>query len=865
MASDHFGLIKFLTLVMATSVSASEEAKALLIWKSSFKNQTLTSPLSSWTNTNTNSLCTSWFGVSCNSQGSIVRLNLTDIRIETDLRNFRFPSLSNLTFLDLSINNLSGPFPPQFEQLSKLNYLDMSRNNITGPIPSTIGNLKDLRFLNLQQNSLTGFIPPELGDLVSMVDLRLNQNKLTGPIPDSFGNLTNLEFLYLRRNNLSGQIPPSIANPLKLQVMQLDTNNFTGFLPEGICGGGKLQNLTLRGNRLHGPIPKSLRECKSLFRVRFEGNGFTGDISNVFGVYPHLNYIDLSHNKFHGEISGNWGESRKLGALIFSDNQITGTIPQEIWNMTQLNQLDLSSNNITGELPEDIRNLKRLVKLQLNGNQLSGRLPSGLGSLTDLDYLDLSSNRFSSEIPISLAFLSSLHHMNMSRNTLYEAIPIELTKLGQLSVLDLSENQLDGIIPSQISFLQSLEILDLSYNNLAGLIPTSFKEMHALRNVNISHNNLEGPVPHSLVFQNAPEETLEGNKRLCGNNIKQGLKPCSSSYFGNKRSSKVVVLSVLIPIVGVILICIRVATYLQRRKRLFREPTDSETGPRMFISKFPAKLSYDEIINATENFDAKYLTGAGGSGTVYKAKVQSMVLAVKKLHETMDDERATFMVQHGFLNEINTLAKIRHRNMVKLLGYCSHSLHSFLVYQYIEKGSLRKALAEDEVAKRLDWEKRINIVKGVAHAISYIHHDHSPPIVHCDISSGNILLDKDYEPKVSDFGSAKLLKKDASNWSVLGGTYGYMAPELAYSVNVTEKCDVYSFGVLTLEVIRGTHPSHLLSNEKIQLIDIQDSRLPSPSVHIKDQMSRIIEIAVSCLHIDPQSRPTMLQVSNTLL
>lgn len=775
MASDHFGLIKFVTLLisfyMATSVSASEEAKSLLIWKSSFKNQTLSSPLPSWTNTNTNSLCTSWFGVSCNSQGSIVRLNLNHTGIETDLRNFPFASLSNLTFLDLSINNLSGPVPPQFGQLSKLNCLNMSRNNFTGPIPSTIGNLKDLRFLNLQGNSLTGFIPPELGNLVSMVDLRLNENKLTGPIPDSFGNLSNLEFLYLRGNNLSGQIPPRIANPLKLQVMQLDTNKFTGFLPEGICGGGKLQNLTLRGNRLHGPIPKSLRECKSLFRVRFEGNGFTGDISKVFGVYPHLNYIDLSHNKFHGEISGNWGESRKLGALIFSDNQITGTIPQEIWNMTQLNRLDLSSNNITGEIPEEIGNLKRLGRLELNGNQLSGRIPSGLGSLTDLEYLDLSSNRFSSEIPTSLAFLSNLHHMNMSRNSLDEAIPIELTKLSQLSMLDLSENQLDGVIPAQISSLQSLETLDLSYNNLSGLIPTSFEEMHALRNVNISHNNLEGPIPHSLVFQNAPEETLEGNKRLCGNNTKQGIEPCST-----KRSTKVVVLCVLIPILGVILIWIGVAAYLQRRNRQFREPTDSETGPRLLISNFAGNLSHYEIINATESFDAKYLIGEGGSGSVYKATVQSMVVAVKKLHETMDDERSTFIVEQGFLNEITTLPEIRHRNIVKLLGYCSHTLHSFLVYQYLEKGSLRKALAEDEEAKRLDWEKRINIVKGVAHALSYLHHDHSPPIVHCDISSGNILLDKDYEPKVSDFGTAKLLKKEGSNWSVLAGTYGYMAP-----------------------------------------------------------------------------------------
>lgn len=564
-------------------------------------------------------------------------------------------------------------------------------------------------------------------------------------------------------------------------------------------------------------------------------------------------------------------KSRKLVAFIATDNNITGPIPPEIWNMTQLNQLDLSSNNISGELPETISKLTRVSKLQLNGNQLSGRIPSGIRSLANLEYLDLSSNRFTFQIPATLDSLPRLYYMNLSRNDLDQNIPMGLTKLSQLQTLDLSHNNLDGEIPSQFTSLQNLEKLYLQHNNLSGPIPSSFREMKSLTHVDVSHNNLSGPIPDNAAFENARPDALEGNRDLCGSNATQGLKPCEITPSGKKKSNKDnnLLIYILVPIIGAIVIlsvCAGIFVCFRKRKPQIEEEADTESGETLSIFSFDGKVKYQEIIKATGEFDPKHLIGTGGYGKVYKAKLPAMTMAVKKLNETTDEEISK--VRNEFLNEIRALTEIRHRNVVKLFGFCSNRRNTFLVYEYMERGSLRKVLGNDEEAKQLDWRRRINVVKGVAHALSYLHHDRSPPIVHRDISSGNVLIDDDYEAKISDFGTAKLLKVDSSNWSAVAGTYGYVAPELAYAMKVTEKCDVFSFGVLTLEVIKGEHPGDLVStisstplDRTMSLKGISDRRLPEPTPEIKHEILEIMKVALLCLHSDPNSRPTMLSIS----
>ncbi|KAL6011588.1 hypothetical protein ACLOJK_002036 [Asimina triloba] len=306
----------------------------------------------------------------------------------------------------------------------------------------------------------------------------------------------------------------------------------------------------------------------------------------------------------------------------------------------------------------------------------------------------------------------------------------------------------------QLGKLPLLEMINLSVKFLSGSIPLSFKGMISLTTIDFSYNDLESPLPDSSAFRNASFESFIGNKGLCGE--VKGMLPCDSSSmndYGKRRGNKAVIV-VIIPLLEA-------------------------------------------------DFDDKYCIGEGGQGRVYRAdQPTGLVVAVKKLHQLESGEQGE---DKSFINEIQALAEIRHLNILKLwvLFACT----------FMERRSLSSILSNDESAVELDWKKRVKVVNGVAHAFSYMHHDRTPPIVHRDLSSKNILLDLEYEARVADFGTARLIKPDSSNWSALIGTYAYAAPvELVYSMRVTEKCDVYSFGVVTLEVIMGRHPGDLLSH-----------------------------------------------------
>ncbi|XP_006493152.2 MDIS1-interacting receptor like kinase 2-like [Citrus sinensis] len=287
------------------------------------------------------------------------------------------------------------------------------------------------------------------------------------------------------------------------------------------------------------------------------------------------------------------------------------------------------------------------------------------------------------------------------------------------------------------------------------------------------------------------------------------------------------------------------------------------------ILTFEGKILYEEIVRATNGFDVKYCIGIGGQGSVYKAKLTSgEILAVKKFHSLWPCE---MVPQPEFVNEIKTLTELRHRSIVKFYGFCSHPRNSFLVYEYLERGSLATILSNDGAIEEFNWTVRMNVIRSVANALSYMHHDCFPPIVHRDISSKNVLLCLDYEARVSDFGIAKFLKPDSSNCTELVGTFGYIAPELVYTMKVTEKCDVYSFGVLALEVIKGDHPRDFISsisssssNRNISLNEILDPRLPTPPQNVQDELISIVEVAFLCLNESPESRPPMHTVCQLL-
>ncbi|KAL5755969.1 hypothetical protein ACOSQ2_020715 [Xanthoceras sorbifolium] len=805
---------------------------------------------------------------------SLVHLRLTKNQLSGYLPS-SIVNLTNLNFLNLRDNKLSGFIPEEIGLLKSLHTLGLSQNQFHGSIPPSIGNLSNLEFLYLRNNNFSGSIPEEIGNLKSLSCLRLGNNQFNGHVPPSIGNLSNLKFLYLHKNNLSGFISQEIGNLVKLIKLLLYENHFVGNFPCNICRqGGSLEYFSVRDNHFEGQILKSLRNCTSLVRIRVERNQFIGNMSEDFGIYPSLKLLHLCSNKFQGPISSNLGKCPQLGTLKIAGNDIDGMIPPEIGNSTQLHELDLSSNHLIGEIPLELGKLSSLNRLMLNGNKLSGLVPLELGSLTELEYLDLSENRFSKLVPENLGHWLKLHYLNLSNNEFSQGIPVELGDLVQLSALDLSRNMFREEVPSQIGKLETLEKLNISHNNLSGSLPRAFEEMHGLSCIDISHNEFCGPIPNSQAFRNASIEALQGNKGLCGNI--SGLQPCKTVTItsGKHRKGWIIFIEVVFPVAGAVaismVVALRILVLFRKRKRDSDEQQRSANNGGLFL--FEGKITYEEIISATEDFDSKYCIGKGGHGSVYKAKLPTSgdTVAVKKFHSSHPPDETPDQ-KYYFLNEVRALTDIRHRNIVKFHGFCAHTRSTFLVYEYLENGSLDAILSNEATAAELDWSKRVNAIKGVARALSYMHHDCYTSIVHRDISSKNVLLDLEYEAHVSDFGAAKLLNLDSSNSTQLAGTYGYIAPELAYKRKVTEKCDVYSFGVLVLEIFKGKHPKEFLSsfstlspNRIIELHDMLDQRLPCPSLEIKDKLISIMEVAFSCLHVNPESRPTMQYVSQLL-
>ncbi|PIA55341.1 hypothetical protein AQUCO_00800232v1, partial [Aquilegia coerulea] len=910
-------------------------AKALLKWKNSLDGG-VHSNLSSWvlhSSSNYSSHCDTWNGISCNEMGRIVELNVSSMGLRGTLQNFPFSFLGNIGILDLKRNSFYGTIPVHIANLSQLIFISFFDNHFSGHIPSEIGQLSNLQSLHLSHNSFKGCIPVELGNLSKVSEVTIFGNLLTGPIPDSignltrimwltlygnqlsgsipssFGNLTKLTVLYLYENQLSGSIPLELGNLKSLMDLQLSNNHFTGPIPSSL---GNLQNLTtlyLHKNQLSGSIPLELGNLKSLINLTLSTNFLTGAIPSSLGnlqnlttLYFYENQLSgsitlelgnlkslmdlkLSNNHFTGSIPPSLGNLQNLTILHLHENQLSGSIPSELGNLKSLTTLSLFRNNLTGPLPLEITKLKLHVLL-VSYNQLSGHLPKLLCSGGVLQYFTINSNNFSGPIPKSLKNCKNLFRLRLDGNKLHGNISdvfgihpklnfIDLSNNNFLEGLDLSTNNLSGLIAEEIADCSKLWYLNLSRNMLIGSIPHSFEDMTSLSSIDVSYNELEGHVPKSIAFKDAPSQNFEHNNGLCGNIT--SLRHCEISDMddtGTNRRPKIVkivlgslggALSFLFAILGIYYV-------------FYKKKRDNEVQTIEFINDdlfriwdFDGNNVYEDIIVATEGFNDKHCIGVGGFGSVYKAVLSTgQVVVVKKFHSREDDKQIDL---RSFSAEIHALTELRHRNIVKLYGICSHARHSFLIYEYFERGSIVKLLSNEEEAARLDWIKRINIIRSVASALSHMHHGCTPPLIHRDISSKNILLNSEYDACVADFGIARVLNSNSSNWTTPAGTFGYLAPELAYTMRLTEKCDVYSFGVLTLEVIMGSHPGEFITSlstsssavgDNVLLVDMLDKRLPPPVADILKEVVTVAKLALACLKTSPESRPTMYSVSHEL-
>ncbi|KAK3426783.1 hypothetical protein EUGRSUZ_F03146, partial [Eucalyptus grandis] len=805
--------------------------------------------------------------------------NLVSLFLQYNLLTGEIPaevgSLSKIRLLTLYSNNLTGSVPSSLGNLSSLEQLYLSLNNLGGSIPQVLGHLTNLRVIAFGGNRLSGTLPSSILNLSSLVVFDGTNNKIQGTLPVGIGlNLLGLEFFSVSGNQLEGPIPSSISNCTKLDDLQLSENKFFGKVPS-LENLYELRSLRIAANQLGSGKPEdlsflcSLTNSTKLWRVYIGGNEFGGVLPKCIGnLSTTLTYFAVNQNEISGEIPEEIENCVNLEMLLMNLNQLSGVVPSNLGNLQNLVYLDFGDNNLGGTIPSSIGNLTKLVQLDLGGNNFHGQIPSYLSNCRSLNLLALSSNNLSGAIPPQLIGLSSLTILlNLSHNRLIGALPIEVGNLRALTELDISDNLLgseipsslggctsltslrmggnsfQGSIPQSIRWLGGIEELDLSRNNLSGQIPAFLAIFHSLKLLNLSYNKFEGMLPDGGVFDNATATSIIGNNELCGGLPEFHLPNCISKSSKSKKI-KIVILStsVIFGVLGIALVLTFI--YLCWLKKKVNEPVSS------WINDSHPNVSYGTLLKATGGFSSTNLIGVGSFGSVYRGILEDngTNVAVKVLH----------LVHHGalksFIVECEALRNVRHLNLLKILTVCSGSDYQgndfkALVYEFMDNGSLEQWLHpnatsshQNELSKKLNFIQRINIAIDVAFALDYLHYQCHIPTVHCDLKPSNILLDAKMIAHVGDFGLAKFLLGSsfdmvANQMSSVGfrGTIGYAPPaEYAMGCEVSREGDVYSYGILLLEMFTGLNPTNDIFKDNFTLHSFVVEALPERVLEITD-------------------------------
>ncbi|GJV84302.1 leucine-rich repeat protein [Tanacetum coccineum] len=793
--------------------------------------------------------------------------------------------LSRLRLLYLNINKFSGVIPTNLSCCSNLEEVNLGLNKLVGSIPKEMSLLSKLSLLVIQLNKLTGGIPPFLGNITSMEDFSATDNPLGGSIPDTLGHWKSLTEFNSGGCKLYGSIPPSIFNLSLLVNLSLSDNHLTGSLPSEI--GNQLPNLELLqlwGNKLTGVLPPSISSCSKLAVLEMSNNSFSGNLTIDFSKLRDIKYIFLQNNNFHGRgeaddmkfidslknctklvklVLGNCNFigvlpisignlSHQLSYLVLGDNQLFGSLPSSIGNLFGLTYLDLGTNRFKGKIPTTIAKLQKLQYLALHSNQFSGPIPNAIGDLSLLNQLYLYSNKLEGHIPSSLGNCKELNGLNLGDNRLSGKIPKQLLLLPSLTnFLDLSQNSLSGtitsslggcisltelylsgnifhgIIPSSLSSLRGLEVLDISHNNLSGKIPQFLDQRNSLEFLNLSFNDFEGQVPVVGVFANASLFSVLGNNRLCGGLVTLKLPKCKEKGSKKKRFPFFILVIVIAPTLLIVICCV----YLLCKKKRNSQPSQS-TGNERFL-----KVSYNELLKATDGFTTVNLIGEGGFSSVYKGILDShddRFVAIKVLH--LQSRGA----HKSFLAECEAWRNIRHRNLLKIITSCSSvdfqgNDFKALVYEYMPNGSVHDWLHSSANTYKLNLLQRINILRDVATALDYLHNRCQTTIIHGDLKPSNILLDDDMVAHVGDFGLARLRADSNQNISnEVKGTIGYAPPEYGIGRDMTSSGDIYSFGISLLEVMTCKKPTNDMFNDGLSLHKFAYMALPDHAVNVID-------------------------------
>ncbi|XP_077215058.1 receptor-like protein kinase BRI1-like 3 [Tasmannia lanceolata] len=831
--------------------------------------------------------------------GTLRELDLSSNNISGGIPS-TFVSCNSLQSLDLGNNELSGNFIDSIvTTFSSLKYLSLSFNNITGFIPLSLSNCKELEVLDLSSNGFTGNIPSGFcSSLTSLQKILLANNYLSGPMPLELGSCKNLRTVDLSFNDLNSSIPSEIWELPQLSNLVLWANHLTGEIPDSVCSnGGSLESLILNDNLIAGEIPPTLTKCTNLIWVSLSSNCLTGKIPSGIGTLKSLAILQLGNNSLSGEIPPGLGDCQNL-----------------IW-------LDLNSNKLTGPVPPALANQAgRIVPGVVSGKQFAfvrnegGTSCRGAGGLLEFEGItteSLSTYPMVHSCPSTRIYTGttvysfasnngSMIYLDLSYNLLNGTIPENFGSMYYLQVLNLGHNKLTGGIPDRFGGLKEVGVLDLSHNLLHGFLPGSLGELTFLSDLDVSNNNLTGPIPTSGQLTTFPPSRYENNSGLCG----VPLPPCGSaakSHSSNSNSGgrkQPLAGSVFIGIAVALLIIFALTVALfkmkthqqqleeQREQYVESLPTSGSTSWKLSgvleplsinIATFEKplrKLTFAHLLEATNGFSAESLIGSGGFGEVYKARLKDgCTVAIKKLI------RVTGQGDREFTAEMETIGKIKHRNLVPLLGYCKIGEERLLVYDYMKWGSLETVLHERRIkggSSKLDWAARKKIAIGSARGLAFLHHSCIPHIIHRDMKSSNVLLDENLEARVSDFGMARLMNALDTHLSVstLAGTPGYVPPEYYQSFRCTTKGDVYSYGVILLELLSGKRPIDPLEFGDNNLVGwakqlVRDKRageifdtelLMGQKISGESELYHYLKIACECLDDRPLRRPTMIQV-----
>ncbi|BBG99232.1 Leucine-rich receptor-like protein kinase family protein [Prunus dulcis] len=739
----------------------------------------------------------------------------------------------------------------------------------------------------------------------SLANLDVEYNHLSGELPIKFvQKLPNIVYLHLSNNNMISHDGNTNLNPFftaltnctSLEELELAGMGLGGVLPSSIGGLGiNFSNLLLQENQIFGSIPPNIGNLSKLVVLNLTSNLLNGTISANISQLSNLEQLFLSHNLFASAIPPALGQMTHLGLLDLSHNTFSGDIPSSIGNLVRLNYLFLNNNLLSGSIPPTLVHCTELYKLDLSYNRLTGSIPPELSGLSEIRiFINLSHNQLEGPIPIELSKLKDVQEIDLSSNNLSGSIFPQISSCIALTLINFSHNSLEGKLPDSIGELKNLESFDVSGNHLSGRIPLSLNKIRTLTYLNLSFNNFEGRIPSGGIFESVSYSSFLGNQHLCGPVAVKPVCPQKNRLFRTRIFLIIFTLVIFISTSLSIICCVIAFRHIKalisaERTETARKPTQPE-----LVHNFP-RVTYRDLSEATSGFDDQRLLGMGSYGRVYRGVLpDGTTIAVKVLH--LQSGNST----KSFTRECQVLRRIRHRNLIRIITACSLPDFKAIVLPYMANGSLDSRLYPHSQtglssgSSDLSLIQRLNICSDIAEGMAYLHH-HSPVrVIHCDLKPSNVLLNDDMTALVSDFGIARLLIAGGANSALedmgnstanmLCGSIGYIAPEYGFGSNASTKGDVYSFGILVLEMVTRKRPTDdmfvgglslhkwVKNHYHGRVEKVVDSSLmrafrdqpPEVKKMWDVAIGELIELGILCTQESSSTRPTMLDAADDL-